>query len=495
MKSYRSTIRHISIFCLSGLMIPASLQAQEIKDTTGPYLRKLVASNDPGDKKILNDRLSALAKSDKEQDLITAEGIYYQLKNNRVVDSLQKEQLVKFPDGIAARDKAMQVIFNEKEPQEKEQRYKRWISKFPPSRFPDIDHDHIVYDYVRSDIAQLYAMQKNVAKAEQYAGLLEEEFWKGNGYAGLAAVFQKNGDLDHAETYAKKAMEASKEFLNATDNAGKFAASGYPGLCNTYVSILYTEGKYDKALQYMDTLYRLNTTVNPETNYTYAKLLMHFNKNKDAYEKMDAVMKTGKATEQMDSVFKVLYAKVNGNLNGYPEYLAGIHNIVQDNLKKDLEKSIMNKPAPLFTLTDVDGNKVSLEQFRGKTVVLDFWATWCGPCKRSFPAMQMAKNKYKDDPDVKFLFIHTWERDTDATAEAKKYVRDNHYDFEVLMDLKDSASKENKVVSSYGVTGIPAKFVIDPKGNIRFQLTGFDGSNEQAVNEISMMIEAARKSD
>lgn len=495
MKSHYSIIRNISIFCLSGLMISSSLQGQQVKDTTVLYLRKLAASNDPGDKKILNDKLSVLTTSNNEHDLIIAEGIYYQLKNNKIVDSLQKVQLIKFPGGIAARDKAMQVIFDEKDPKEAEKLYKSWILKFPPSGFANIDHDHIVYDYVRSDIAQLYAEQKNVAKAEQYINLLEEEFWKGNGYAGLAAVFQKNGDLGHAEIYAKKAMEASKEFLNATDNAGRFAASGYPGLCNTYVSILYTEAKYDKALQYIDTVYRLNTTVDPETNYTYAKLLMHFNKNKNAYEKMDAVMKTGKATAEMDSVFKVLYAKVNGNLDGYHDYLTGIDNIVQDNLKKELEKSIMDKPAPLFTLTDVDGNRVSLEQFRGKTVVLDFWATWCGPCKRSFPAMQMAKNKYKDDPDVKFLFIHTWERDTNATAEAKKYIKDNHYDFEVLMDLKDTATKENKVVSSYGVTGIPAKFVIDPKGNIRFQLTGFDGSNEQAVNEISMMIETARKSN
>ncbi|HZW69890.1 MAG TPA: TlpA disulfide reductase family protein, partial [Hanamia sp.] len=104
-----------------------------------------------------------------------------------------------------------------------------------------------------------------------------------------------------------------------------------------------------------------------------------------------------------------------------------------------------------------------------------------------------AQNKYKNDPNVKFLFIHTWERDNNATAEAKKYVQDHHYNFEVLMDLKDPETKENKVVSSYGVTGIPAKFIIDPQGNIRYHLTGFDGSNEEAVNEISMMIENAKK--
>jgi hypothetical protein len=107
--------------------------------------------------------------------------------------------------------------------------------------------------------------------------------------------------------------------------------------------------------------------------------------------------------------------------------------------------------------------------------------------------MQMAENKYKNDPGVKFLFIHTWERSAAAPKEAKAYVESNGYDFQVLMDLKDPETKANKVVSSYKVNGIPAKFIIDPQGNIRFKLTGFDGSKEAAVDELSMMIDMVKK--
>lgn len=470
-----------------------SATAQSSGDTTARYLQRLTTSKDPDDKAILDNKLKTLAGSNNERDMMLAADLYYQIKDARISDSLQKVLPVKFPNGIAVRREAENAIFKEKNPEAAEKLYNEWIAKFPPEKFPDEDHDHVAYDYARLHVASLYAQEKNIPKAKQFADMFEEDFWKGNGYSGLSAIFRSNGDLADAEVYASKAMENAKSFLNATDNAGRFAASAYPGLCNTYVNILYEEKKYDEALKYIDTVYKLNKTMNPETNYLYAKLLMHNDRNQEAYDKLDTIMKTGKASSEMDSAFKKLYPKVKGSYTGYDDYMAAVHKTIENNMQEELSKAMMNKPAPLFTLTDVDGKEVSLKQFRGKTVILDFWATWCGPCKRSFPAMQMAQNKYKDDPNVKFLFIHTWERDDNAPAEAKKYIQDNHYNFEVLMDLKDPQTKLNKVVSSYGISGIPTKFVIDPKGNIRFQLTGFSGSNEDAVNEISAMIEMAGK--
>ena len=476
----------------AAVLVAGSSMAQK-GDTTYQYLSRLAVSRDPNDSITFNNKLQELASGNKEREIMMAINMYSRTKRARLADSLDKAALLKFPRGILARSAAQGAIFNSKDPVEAEKLYKEWVAKFPPARFPDEDHDHIVYDYARSNIAQLYAGQKNVAKAEQYANMLEEEFWKGNGYGGLAEKFHKDGDLPHAEIYARKAMESASKFLNATDNAGKFAASGYFGLYDSYIDILYQEKKYDKALRCIDTVYKAQKEVDPRTNYIYAKLLMAVHRDKDAYVKMDELMRTGKAEPEVGRQFKDLYIKVKGSDAGYDDYMASIRTAVIANLKNKLAKEIMDKPAPLFTLTDLDGKQVTLEQYRGKTVVLDFWATWCGPCKRSFPAMKMAQDKYKDDTDVKFLFIHTWEKSDSATAQARAYIQDHNFDFEVLMDLKDQETKENKVVSSYGVNGIPAKFIIDPKGNIRFQLTGFEGTNEEAVDELSMMIEMIKK--
>jgi thiol-disulfide isomerase/thioredoxin len=124
---------------------------------------------------------------------------------------------------------------------------------------------------------------------------------------------------------------------------------------------------------------------------------------------------------------------------------------------------------------------------KDKVVVVDFWATWCGPCKASFPGMQKMVNKYKDDPNVKFVFIDTWENGENKEKLVSEFINTNKYTFHVLMD------NDSKVVADFKVDGIPTKFVIDKKGIIRFKAVGFDGSDDKLMTELTAMIEMASK--
>jgi peroxiredoxin len=105
----------------------------------------------------------------------------------------------------------------------------------------------------------------------------------------------------------------------------------------------------------------------------------------------------------------------------------------------------------------------------------------------------MAVEHYKDDPQVKFLFINTWEQRENPTEAVQQFVEKRGYTFQVLMDLRGANSKKNLVVESYGVRGIPAKFIIDGKGNIRYQTTGFAGDKMAAVEELMDRIESAKR--
>ena len=157
--------------------------------------------------------------------------------------------------------------------------------------------------------------------------------------------------------------------------------------------------------------------------------------------------------------------------------------------------NLVGKPAPSFALKDLDGKLIKLEDYRGKTVVLDFWATWCYPCRKSFPVMKMLLNKYKNQSDVVFLFIDTREKTRNNIPAVRKFLKDNGYPFHVVLDEWGQDDLMTVVYNKYAPPGIPAKFIIDRKGVISARSIGFmpRQTNQQMAADLTTEIEEARK--
>ncbi|HEY1492940.1 MAG TPA: TlpA disulfide reductase family protein [Candidatus Solibacter sp.] len=141
------------------------------------------------------------------------------------------------------------------------------------------------------------------------------------------------------------------------------------------------------------------------------------------------------------------------------------------------EPELLGKAAPEFALKDVDGREVTLASLRGKPVLLDFWATWCEPCRQATPHIQGLHDRFKDK-GLMVLGIDT----NEAAETARKYFVDDKYTFANLL------GSGNDVIKNYGANGIPLVVLIDKGGVVRYVHRGW-GSGIDLTPEVKKLIE------
>jgi len=136
--------------------------------------------------------------------------------------------------------------------------------------------------------------------------------------------------------------------------------------------------------------------------------------------------------------------------------------------------------APAFTLQDGDGNPVSLADYKGKVVLLNFWGTWCPPCRQEMPSME---HLYKRLHDKGFVVLAVNQTETSEDVFIYTSQLSVTPTFEILYD------KKSDVAAEYRVVGLPTTYLIDKKGNIRYRAVGGrDFDSPRVEQQISSLI-------
>ena len=427
--------------------------------------------------------LYATHKSDQEAvaQLLTW---YDRIGENKIADSIRSPIIAASPKGKVAEAAQQDLIYQERDPAKRIQLIEEFLRAFPQKGS--------TLENLQMQLFAFSTRANDYAKAESVLASMERP--SGQMYNSLAWPFIEKGDnLEQAVAWAHKGVDlldpddlSRKPSTMTTADWKRNTTYGRGMVLDTYAFGLMKLGKTEEAEKAFTEALELTEYQDPEVNERAVECLI---KGKQYQKVIDVSLTSiakGKANDKLMKYYENAYVTLHGSEKGFGESVEAAKSTARNALSEKLEQERVTKPASEFALKSLDGSIIRLADLRGKIVVVDFWATWCGPCIQSFPYLQKMYDKYKNDGDIVILAVNTWESKTgqDLEDHVRDFMTKNQYTFPVVFD--------QGFVDKYGVEGIPTKFIIDQKGMIQFKDIGF-GGGEEMMQKMDMQFEMLRK--
>ncbi|WP_343689389.1 TlpA disulfide reductase family protein [Chitinophaga sp.] len=438
-----------------------------------------------------------------EKDLFTLALINEQyLHKKERADSLRAAINAQYPNGILKKLADYKELIKERDTDKKLSLSEQFIKTYAPEKELD---DLAGIEYDRGVWRNIFAI--SIAKGD--TGVLAK-YINTTTLNQLAFAYYKMVEIPYADWKsmpAKVAYPFSKRIIDKLADLKSHKPEEYyyytPAEFATYVdgifktdyithiAILSETGREKEALALALRMQETFQYSNATLNQLEASLLEKAGDKKRLDEVLRNSVRMNQASAQIIDLLKKDYLKTHKDTEGFDAYLNGMKDAhTMELLREHVKSAMIDRAAVPFEMKDLDGNTVSLAAQKGKVVVMDFWATWCAPCKAAMPGMQMAQEHFKNDSNVVFYFVDTQERDPEYKEKVKKFIKEKKYPFKVLFDNGDEFySKYAKLIQT---SGIPFKVVIDGNGKIRFAQTGYMGSPSGLADEIEMMISLAK---
>ncbi|PXY39303.1 hypothetical protein DMB65_18270 [Flavobacterium cheongpyeongense] len=438
-----------------------------------------------------------------EEVFLKVHNLYkFELKDQVKADSLETVIQKQFPKGAFQRFKAFQKIMPIADAAEKNKVITQFLADFPyTSDVPDSQkyfYDNIVktqfgYYFETKDYKSVLALiptmnfanlndvyHQNISKA-LYLKVVDPAVIETMAVPIIKQMQQKVNDLSYMQGLYWSPNQATENAKTQLNNELVIQIRMYDML-KKYKEVLETfellpfEKRYEKA----------------SINDIHVRALETL--NKPIIEVLKNAARVNALSEDSTTKLKEAYLKEGKKEADFPAYLEQLKK--ENNSEQKI--ALMNPvPAPVIKVQSADGKAKQLDLNSGKIIVIDFWATWCGPCKKAFPAMQQLVTNFKEDNQVEIYFISTQENKEGYKKEALAYLKEKGLKLDTYFDLvKKDGGTNNESFAKYATifksSGIPRKVVIK-NGQIRFASEGYSGNPGQLVDELTEVINALKK--
>ena len=414
---------------------------------------------------------------------------------------------------------------------EKVRLWNRFIEDYPAG--PNIVHvyDYLLEHYVETDPEKAETLARECLEKEALPG---DKRLKNYAYRALFDLYWKSGEAEKEARLVEELLESGYPNPMAyTQVAIHYAKEGQTELAIRFLeralefanpesvhgTVLFTSGKPRREM-----LEEVGAQVRTGVSYELGKVLNKNRKHPEAIaallpvvglwdragdlihlELADAYEATGQHQEALKHYasslidylhdparkpLESLFAKVHGSIDGLNQYVldhvtrpeTGGSVALGAPTALSLDEAILKArglssgEAPEFNLETLGGDSIRSADLKGKVVVLDFWATWCGPCIDELPQFQATVDRWADRPEVVFLAV-SLDEDDDVV---RRFMTKNDYDFPVARD--------GEVDDDFGVSAIPTIVLIGREGRIQYRHVGFD-SEEDLTQKLSDKID------